>query len=164
MDVSNGSATVERSAGNASHRTDEALARTCRAGWCGDHGRCRRPGEPRWELVWSGDQGHRGPRSLERHIRSRSHLWYAGNDSLHGFAGKDTHCGWTRNRSPFRGPGNDLLARDALTDRVMCGVGSDSVADVRDRISGDCEQVSAAGKGAASEPAAASATELGRAR
>jgi hypothetical protein len=69
---------------------------------------------------------------------------YAGNDSLHGFAGKDTIVGGRGVDLLSGGRGNDrLLARDALTDRVMCGGGRDSVvADAGDRISGDCEQVS----------------------
>ena len=113
VDVSNGSATVERSAGNASHRTDEALARTCRAGWCGDHRRCRGlvslAGSSSGRVI-KGTEG----RDLLNGTSGADRIYgYAGNDSLHGFAGKDTIVG---------GRGIDLLSGAPATTASWRGM------------------------------------------
>ena len=56
-----------------------------------------------------------------------------GNDTLFGFAGNDTLVG---------GLGNDSLVGGAGADTLQCGPGRDTaIADMKDKVSADCETV-----------------------
>jgi hypothetical protein len=67
----------------------------------------------------------------------------SGNDSLDGGPGRDTLIGGLGNDRLNGGAGDDvLLARDNGRDTLACGGGRDRVvADARDRIASDCENV-----------------------
>jgi Ca2+-binding RTX toxin-like protein len=70
-------------------------------------------------------------------------LGYSGDDWLRGLAGDDILDGGRGRDIVSGGPGKDrILARDGLRDRIYCGLGADTVvADVLDRVQGDCETV-----------------------
>jgi hemolysin type calcium-binding protein len=67
-----------------------------------------------------------------------------GNDRMYGLAGNDVFVGGPGTDLFVGGPGADeVLARDGERDTVRCGKGRDHVvADARDRVSADCEDVS----------------------
>ncbi len=70
-------------------------------------------------------------------------LGSGGDDRLYGGAGPDRIIGGTGSDRLDGGPSDDtLLARDDRRDRIVCGAGLDLVvADKRDLVTRDCEQV-----------------------
>jgi TolB protein len=79
-----------------------------------------------------------------------------GSDEVRGGSGGDTILGGSGHDRLVGGPGKDgllgasgddvLLARDRKSDNIVCGQGRDRVfADVDDRVSRDCEQISRRG-------------------
>ncbi len=78
--------------------------------------------------------GHRGQDTI---------IAGAGNDVVRGGSGRDTLNGGAGADELIGGPGNDrIVSRDRARDVVSCGDGFDwVVADERDEISPDCEQV-----------------------